>query len=103
MRTLLLATTVWLAMTGLAAAQDADPKSRAAPWPVDQRCAVMSAHVYNQGALTAACVPREMATLFFGPGVSSVQTSTFASSSGQTFPGSRQIRTGGGSGNDRRL
>ena len=102
MRTLLLATAVWLVMTGLAAAQEADPKSKAAPWPVDQRCAVMSSHLFNQGALTGACVPREMAPLFFGAPVAPLQTSTFAqpSASTQTFP---QIRTGGGSGNGRRL
>jgi hypothetical protein len=105
MRTLLIATAVWLVMTGVAAAQEADPRSKAAPWPVDQRCAVMSAHIYNQGALTGVCVPREMAPLFASPGLSPVQISTFAhsSASAQTFPGSRQIRTGGGSGNDRRL
>ena len=105
MRALLIATTVWLVLTGVAAAQEADPAAKAAPWPVDQRCAVMSAHVYNQGALTPTCVPREMAALFFGRGLSSLQTSTFADSSTsvQTFPGSREIRTGGGSGSGRRL
>jgi hypothetical protein len=105
MRTWLAATTVWLALMGVAAAQEADPKSKAMPWPVDQRCAVMSAHLFNQGALAGVCVPPEMARLFPGIGLPSVQTSTFAQSSpsAQTFPASPQIRKGGGSGNHERL
>lgn len=49
-------------------AQTADPtKSSQAPWPVDQRCAVMSAHVYNQGTLTSACLSQEAARAFINP------------------------------------
>jgi hypothetical protein len=46
-----------LCMT-LVFAQQPDPsKSAQSPWSVDPRCAVMSAHMGNQGAITPACIP----------------------------------------------
>ena len=43
---------------GSVSAQQADPsKSANSPWQVDPRCAVMGAHLYNQGSLTASCLP----------------------------------------------
>ncbi len=57
-----------LSLTTLAFAQEPDPqKSQRSPWPIDQRCAVMSAHIYNQGALTGACLPQEAARAFLNP------------------------------------
>jgi len=41
----------------LAFGQVADPaKSGTTPWTVDPRCAVMGAHMYNQGSLTSSCL-----------------------------------------------
>ncbi len=57
-----------LLSAGAAAAQEAHPeKSAENPWTVDPRCAVMAAHMYNQGALTGACLAQEAAKAFVNP------------------------------------
>ncbi len=75
-------------LIGLAAtsafAQEPDPrKSQRLPWPIDQRCAVMSAHIYNQGTLTSVCLPQEAARTFINPSVGYVpsQSQTLAQES----------------------
>jgi len=41
----------------LAWGQEADPaKSGRSPWPLDQRCAIMAAHLYNQAGFPDQCV-----------------------------------------------
>lgn len=60
MRTVISVVLGLLAFAEIALAQVPQPdpnKSANRPWQVDQRCAVMSAHMYNQGSLTAACLP----------------------------------------------
>lgn len=60
---------------GLAAAQEASPeKSATQPWPVDPRCAVMAAHLYNQGAVTAACLPAEAARPYLNQAPGQIRT-----------------------------
>lgn len=49
-----------LVFVGIAFAQTPQPdpsKNANQPWPVDQRCGVMGAHLTNQGVLTSACLP----------------------------------------------
>lgn len=46
-----------LMLVATASAQEADPtKSKQTPWPVDQRCGVMAAHLYNQAHLNCGVV-----------------------------------------------
>lgn len=60
MRTVVIVLVGLLAFAEIALAQVPQPdpsKNMRSPWPVDQRCGVMGAHLNNQGVLTAACLP----------------------------------------------
>jgi len=48
---------VMLGTVSTASAQEADPaKTMQSPWPLDQRCAIMAAHLYSQTGFPDQCV-----------------------------------------------
>jgi len=78
---------------GVAWGQEADPaKSNTSPWPLDQRCAIMAAHLYNQTGFPDQCVGGMWpGKIEIGP-----QRSVFESHVQIQQERSRDIRRGGG-------